>query len=112
MEQNLLQQEIQKLINFPVAPEAEWVACFENASDSAIAGAIAHWKRPGGGLTHNPGDSVSNKREAASAILHYRLSNQSIATMVALEKSTTKLSYVMLFITVVGVILSLLQVLL
>jgi len=112
MEQNSLQQEIQKLINFPVAPESEWVTCFENASDSAIAGAIVHWKRPGGGLTGNPGDNVSNRREAASAILHYRLSNKSIATMVALEKSTTKLSYVMLVITVVGVILSLLQVLL
>lgn len=111
MEINSLQVEIDKLINFPVTPESEWVNCFENASEAAIAGAIAHWKRAGGGLTGNTGDNVSNKREAASAILHYRLSNTSIATMVALEKSTTKLSYVMLVITVVGVVLSLLQIL-
>ncbi|WP_040393901.1 hypothetical protein [Cellvibrio sp. BR] len=112
MELRSLQQEIETLISFPTTPEAEWVKCFEAASESAIAGAIAHWKRTGSGITGGNSDNVSNKREAAAAILQYRLSNKSIATMVALEKSTTRLSFVMVGLAVVGLILSALQILL
>jgi hypothetical protein len=109
MEPSELQTEINKLINFPVKPESEWVICFENASESAIAGAIASWQLHGGGLTSNPGDNVSNKREAATAILNYRLSNTTNTTMIKLDESTTKLSYVMVFLSVVGLILSVIQ---
>lgn len=111
MENSSLQQEIEKLINYPSTPESEWVRCVESASEPAVAGAIAHWKRINSGITGGNSDAVSNKREAASAILQYRLSNKSIATMVALEKSTTRLSYVMVGLAVVGLILSALQIL-
>ena len=109
MNKDPLQIEIEKLINLPVTPESSWVREFENASEPAIAGAIARWKMQDGGLVGNPGDGLSNKREAAAAILHYRLSNKSIATMEALEKSNTKLSYVMLALTVVGIALPIFQ---
>jgi len=102
-----IDEEIQELINMPVEPKLDWLHKFENASESAISGAILHWKK-GGGLVQGV-DNVINKREAAAAILQIRLTSKVTKTMEKLDKSAGKVTSVGLLLAFIGVVIGCLQ---
>ncbi|ASG01660.1 MULTISPECIES: hypothetical protein [Vibrio] len=102
-----LERDIQELIDMPTEPKSEWIRKFENANESAIAGAILHWKKSGSLI--QGADNVINKREAASAILQTRLASQVTHTMETLDKSADTVTKVGLLLAVIGIVIGVLQ---
>lgn len=85
MNSSELQSAIIELAEFSPSPEAEWVAKVDAAPVPVVVGAISHWRR-GSGVSGGS-DPQASRREAALALLHARLSNQTVAATSALHTS-------------------------
>lgn len=103
-----LEKEIKDLVELPEESKSEWIRKFESASESAISGAILHWRKSSGLVVG--GDNNLHKREAAAAILQTRLSSKVTNTMEKLDKSASKVSTVGLILAAVGVVIGIIQV--
>ena len=111
-----LQAEIKALADYPTKPESDWITRVQSCPVEVIAGAILAWM-PSGGISSVTGDPMAPRRAAAQAIIQARLSNESVGstrelrtTIDAYQQKSGRQTNAMLFLTIVIVILTIVQV--